>query len=731
VRDSTRSALRFWAVAGMVYAALLAFIATVCVPWKTPAANAAILAYAALHAAGGIGMILRPRLGHRLAVTGGAVGLLSAIAVCAALLASFTYLKDVYGDFGLGASVGSLLFASAALQLLGLYPALLLRAMLRREVREDLGIGAGIVRAIFGALLAIPALPVGVHTLFAFDPVPPVPQEGRDLVVSRLRAAVDGTRPDRPIAGLDGIPVGAGPLTVTLWRGGGRVARVVGDGEDLAGAVEAAARSLAREANGRGGPGSGGTIKVDRIVAASPVPSEVGPILAISVNPGVDGLRRGRGSDAVILMPDDLVRAQLFGAAPLVPGIRELRLGLDAKAALARLPGEGRIERIRVESWVESPEGALPCLRGNTPPPAEGPEAWRAAAIAGGEFILRQIRDDGRFHYRYRPLTHRHPGGGDYSLPRHAGTIYSLALLYGHTRDGRFEAGARRAISWLEGRIPERCGQKGMACIPEGNEAWLGSTALTVVGMLEYQRRTGDARYEGTARGLLAFIMHLQRDDGDFAHLYRIDEDRVDDGPRSMFFSEEAALALVMADEVLGDDRYLAAARRALDYLTGPKYDYFLGRFIYGADHWTCIAAHEAWPRLRSPAYLEFCRGYARFMGRLQDGAGEWESEDFAGHYGFGAFMVPQAPAAAGFTEAIISTYELSRLHGVPDEALRRQAALALDALARDQIRKGNSWMMRRPEYAAGGIRRSLVEQEVRIDFTQHAASALIRGAAM
>ena len=42
-----------------------------------------------------------------------------------------------------------------------------------------------------------------------------------------------------------------------------------------------------------------------------------------------------------------------------------------------------------------------------------------------------------------------------------------------------------------------------------------------------------------------------------------------------------------------------------------------------------------------------------------------------------------------------------------------------------------NAWMMPSPAKAAGGIRRSLVEQEVRIDFTQHALSALIRAAAI
>ena len=44
-------------------------------------------------------------------------------------------------------------------------------------------------------------------------------------------------------------------------------------------------------------------------------------------------------------------------------------------------------------------------------------------------------------------------------------------------------------------------------------------------------------------------------------------------------------------------------------------------------------------------------------------------------------------------------------------------------------MRAENAWMMPKPDAAKGGFRRSLVESEIRIDFTQHAASALIRGA--
>lgn len=260
--------------------------------------------------------------------------------------------------------------------------------------------------------------------------------------------------------------------------------------------------------------------------------------------------------------------------------------------------------------------------------------------------------------------------------------------------------------------------------------AELGGTALTMVGMLEYQRQTGDPQYEGTLHRLAQFLLDMQKENGDFYHFYHLATNTPDRQKRLMFYSEEAALALVMASKILKEDRYLKAAERALDFLTTQKYsEFFLGKVIYGADHWTCIAAEEAWPALQSPKYLEFCQGYADFIGRLQYEKGEWQNADFEGHYGFGAIMVPQAPAAAGFTEAIISTTALAAHQNQPTDALYAQVSAALNALARDQIRKENAWLMPNPEEARGGIRRSLVEQEVRIDFTQHAASALIRGA--
>jgi len=516
---------------------------------------------------------------------------------------------------------------------------------------------------------------------------------------------------------------------VTLWYRGERLARVAGDGADLAQAVTRAADALIALREAAGGWSRAARVKLDRVVAVAPVLSEATPVVSLSVNPGLDGLRRRDADPSNAVLPDDLIRDARFGVAPLVPGIREIRLGLDARAVLAQLgPEGGPLERFRTEGYVSYHGRARRVIRGNTVVEPPGPADFGRAAVAGGDFILRQLRKDGRFHYQYFALDDRHTRGGEYSIPRHAGTVYSLALLYGVTGQARFRRGAERGMAWLIGRIPDRCGVPEHACVPRRGVAELGGAALTLVGMLEYQRRTGDRRYQPTAVRLADFIVSMQRDDGDFYHLFDLRKGAPRQGVRLMFYSEEAALALVMAHEAIGDARYLRAASRALDFLTERKYDFFVGRFIYGADHWTCIAAEEAWPRLKTPGYLDFCRGYAEFIRRMQYAPGEWRNADFAGHYGFSALMVPQAPAAAGFSEAVVSTYLLSEHHKAPDEALKAQAFEGLAALTRDQLRLDNAYLATAPFRARGGIRRSLVEPEVRIDFAQHAVAALIRG---
>jgi len=226
-------------------------------------------------------------------------------------------------------------------------------------------------------------------------------------------------------------------------------------------------------------------------------------------------------------------------------------------------------------------------------------------------------------------------------------------------------------------------------------------------------------------------LASLQKPSGDLIPAYNIaTATPASDMPKQMFATEEAAMAFVSAATPLRDPLLLLTAERALHFLTTEKYSDFLGHFMYGADSWTCMAIAALPSNKVKDAWIDFCLGYADFIGRMQFSESD-RGPAFAGHYGFSHVLVPQAPAAAGFAETLTATLAVAREHKRDTAALEHQVRQALQALARDQLRPGNDYLAASPSQAWGAIRRSVVESEVRIDFVQHAASALARGSSL
>ena len=153
-------------------------------------------------------------------------------------------------------------------------------------------------------------------------------------------------------------------------------------------------------------------------------------------------------------------------------------------------------------------------------------------------------------------------------------------------------------------------------------QAQLGSTALGVVALAEYQRATGDARYLDRARRLAAFLLYMQRPDGSFRHLYDPATHAPDDASQLFYYCGEASLALARMYAVTHEEPYALAARRGLDWLV-DWYDFFLGGFFYGEEHWTCITAEALWPYAQDDRYRDFCDGYGAFLRDQQTEVGE------------------------------------------------------------------------------------------------------------
>jgi hypothetical protein len=582
-----------------------------------------------------------------------------------------------------------------------------------------------------------------VYRAYRIPPPDRLDEAARMQVVGALRAALDGQ--DSPAPAMGSI----GPVGVTVWLDGRALARV--DGDDVA----AAAALLRANTVLRTLDVAHARIQVDVIhghaplggnhplVAAFALPG-IGDALA--VNPGIDGIAAQVGDKTIRVLPHELVAAKLLASNRPSDVLPDFAMGADlSKIRMLIAMRAGRHEpvpvetlyRFRTDTFVETADHThtLPLYRGVPPAPKLSGAALREAALQGGHYLVDHLSPSGRYLYEHDLVSGQKtdPRSPNYSMPRHAGTTYFLAELYRITKQDWLREPIERAFAHLAELLAAgHCG----GTFPDGTEydcvldrgetvAQLGSTALAVVALAEYQRATGDARYLPLATKLTAFILHMQRADGSFRHLYNARTKVADDKAELLYYSGEAALALARMYAVTGDARYAQAAERGLDWLV-DWYDFFLGGFFYGEEHWTCIAAEAIWPAVKNPKYQAFCDGYGAFLRAQQPEPGDFPDEDdLAGGYNFTPFVPPYNTPAGSRTEAMISAYLLGVHHGDPDPQLRTQIAAALQYALGQQIRPDSDFDA--AGSADGGMPGSPIERNVRIDYVQHVCSAMIR----
>ena len=554
-----------------------------------------------------------------------------------------------------------------------------------------------------------------------------------------------------------------GPVAVTVWHGGRQLARADGYGATLAEAVADAAATLPTHLGLRSldeGQRKAARIKVDVVVGRGPLSHTSDLLTAVSINPGLEGLGVIiDGSMTRLLLPDRLMLWRLLSKSRPLSFVPEFNVGLDFEQAdmrlaeMAQLPAgaygaaEREYFRFRTDSFVERPlddrEAGPPLAlyRGLPDGPALSAESLREAALLGAHFLVEHLAPNGRYLYERSLTTGSGTDpmqlGGAYSIPRHAGTTYFLAEVYRHTGEDFLREPIERAFRHLKdlinigncrGTLPTG---EPFACVIDKGErkAGLGSTALTVVALAEYQRATGSDTYLRMARELAEWILFMQRDDGSFCHLYDVAKGERDEHTELLYYSGESALALARMHLITGEDRYRDAAEAALDSLVS-WYDFFAGGFFYGEEHWTCIASEALWPAVKKDSYRRFCDGYGKFLRLQQAGPGDFPDQgDLNGAYGVSPFVMPHNTPAGSRSEAMISSYLLGAYHGKPSEAIRQQVLAAMQYVLRQQIRADNDFqVLELPERTSlGAIPASPIDRNVRIDYVQHVCSAMIR----
>jgi len=471
----------------------------------------------------------------------------------------------------------------------------------------------------------------------------------------------------------------------------------------------------------------GGELVLETIVGESPIVVWPEVAFGISLVPGHDGVKAALGGRTVHVTPDELLSRQLYDHGLHIPSIG-IALGVDTGALTTMLADklqasretvleQASLRRIRVARKAESDRPRITAQNLRR-------EDVREAVMAGASYLARGLSPEGRFRYTVKAPGNEDLGG--YDWPRHAGATYFIAQVAAMTKDPSLADAARRAASLMTDSGLSTCGS--LSCVGEGNSIGLGSTALAVVALAEIVEKKIDERFTFALVGLTRFLRSQQRPDGEFMHYY----DRGSGRPvdiQGLYYSSEATLALAKAYRITKDPADLDAAVRALRYLVGPAWSFFGDRYYYGEEHWTCQALGVLWPHAPDPKALDFCLRWQAFGRAIQQREGD-SFFDADGSIGVGPVVTPRLTPVASRCEAAVATLDVARRAGVASEEvalLDDQLRRALALLLRQQFRPGPRHLFKSPEAVEGAMPGSEVDWELRIDYTQHTGSALVR----
>lgn len=339
-----------------------------------------------------------------------------------------------------------------------------------------------------------------------------------------------------------------------------------------------------------------------------------------------------------------------------------------------------------------------------------------AAARAGGDYLVRIQKPDGSFHYYYDAATDR-VEPRRYNIVRHAGTTLSLLDLYAATRDGRYLASSRRAITFLKTRFRSARSGRAVYVLDYDGKAKLGASGLALAALarqIQLDRKFADRR---NATRLANLILALQRKDGSFKMRYRLQESD-EDGFESLYYPGEALLGLIRLFKLNGDQRLLKAARRGAGFLIESQ----RRMETLPPDAWLMQALGDLYNSGPRQQYASHAIALAQAM--ITEQYDDNDRADYAGGFGPGP---PRATPAASRAEGLVPAYRLARAIGDPRAS---KIASALKACARFQLAQqftpANSGALPNPARARGGFREGLTSARIRIDFVQHNISSLL-----
>lgn len=363
----------------------------------------------------------------------------------------------------------------------------------------------------------------------------------------------------------------------------------------------------------------------------------------------------------------------------------------------------------------------------------------RIAINRSANYLMKNTKADGMFEYRIN-MNPAIKVKEKYNILRHAGAMYAMSMYYQLQPDDNMRSAMKRAGKYLRDEaIDTLPGKENMLAVlsthrdSQGGEplqAKLGGTGLGLVALLSLENISPGSTPFADLRKLGQFLVSMQREDGSFSSKYIPSEGGVNDAWQSLYYPGEAILGLLMLYEKDTSAIWIDSASKALAYLARSRKD----KTDVPADHWALLATEKMLSlknkdKLAVPRELLVDHAVRICDAILKRQINKPERPEYDGGFSVDGRTTPSATCLEGLMAA--GSF-LPRDHDMRkriDSAVYRGVAFLLNA----QIKEGPF---------AGAFPRSVGRSnqntpeakefnnratEVRIDYVQHALSAMIQ----
>jgi hypothetical protein len=221
------------------------------------------------------------------------------------------------------------------------------------------------------------------------------------------------------------------------------------------------------------------------------------------------------------------------------------------------------------------------------------------------KYLINSIQADGTFIYGQYPTYDKQITG--YNNLRHAGTLWSLITQYDAGSGELHKKAIGSSVEYLLGEIvyDQRADEAAYLVEKNSTEIKLGANSVAICALAEYMETFQTDKYlilcEKLGNGILTM---MDQNTGKYYHvLYYGEIGRSDfsrkEAFRIIYYDGEATLALVKLYSMTGDEKWLNAAKAAVENFI--KEDY-----VRYKDHWVAYAMNEITKYVDDERYYTF-----------------------------------------------------------------------------------------------------------------------------